>query len=356
MENKKAFVFDTNFIIQHPDLDKVQDNLKEQYSIYIAQVSIDERIAQECRDLKSCFDEAKKCEAKFSRFATIHYDKTYNDICKFYQMGIQGKYEKYFEKHIIPFSKDEGTLSTIIDRANKRLPPFSAAKDASDKGFKDCLLWLSMLSYFKANGETEILFLTDDKSAFRNNAEMLEEEFRDTTGKAIKINPNIYYNELLKKSEEPYPTPEPERATIPNLETLRANIEDTAEAIRGVNYENYFGDPQWSQTFTTSVPFDKEYTKAIFDGLESEIAEHIFEKSIPATKVLDSDGRILDGDMEIPMQSLENAFKLYQFVLDKYSQYSDQFFDAVTKILNRNYKTPPTVLCAPTDEDGNLPF
>lgn len=59
MSKKKAFIFDTNFIIQHPDLDVALDKLKDRYALYISQVSIDERIAQHCRELRQTFDEAK---------------------------------------------------------------------------------------------------------------------------------------------------------------------------------------------------------------------------------------------------------------------------------------------------------
>ena len=38
MTEKKAFVFDTNFIIQHQNLDEVLDKLKEQFAVYITQV------------------------------------------------------------------------------------------------------------------------------------------------------------------------------------------------------------------------------------------------------------------------------------------------------------------------------
>ena len=44
MAEKKAFVFDTNFIIQNQNLDEALDKLKEKFSVYITQVSIDERI------------------------------------------------------------------------------------------------------------------------------------------------------------------------------------------------------------------------------------------------------------------------------------------------------------------------
>ena len=179
-------------------LDEALDKLKEKFSVYITQVSIDERIAQNCRDLKARFDEAEKCKVKFIHFATISFKKTYEEESEFYQKGMQTKYENYFGDNIIPFTKDGEMLTTIIDRANRRLPPFSAVKDASDKGFKDCLLWLSVLAYFKDNGEDDVIFVTDDKSAFRNNTEYLQKEFHEITGKTIEIHPNSYYKELLK--------------------------------------------------------------------------------------------------------------------------------------------------------------
>ena len=357
MAEKKAFVFDTNFIIQNQDLNDALDKLKEKFSIYITQVSIDERIAQNCRDLKLQFDEAERCKVKFIHFATISFKKTYEEEIEFYQKGMQTKYENYFGDHIIPFTKGGEMLTTIIDRANRRLPPFSAAKDASDKGFKDCLLWLSMLAFFKDNGEEDVIFVTDDKSAFRNNTEYLQKEFHEITGKTIEIHPNSYYKELLKqpKKSTPESTPEKKPEELPDLDTVREEVEDAVEGLRGVDGENYFGDPQWSQTFTTSVPFDKDYTKMFFEGLRSYIANHIFEKSVPASKLLDFDGRVIDCDTEIPMQNLEKALRIYQAVLSNYSQYSEQFFEAATKILNRNYKAPPA-LPLDVDDDGELPF
>lgn len=357
MPEKKAFVFDTNFIIQNQNLDETLNALKDKFSIYVTQVSIDERIAQNCRELKAKFDEAEKCKMKFSRFATIRFKTTYEEESSYFQKGIQKKYESYFEDHIIPFTKDGKMLDTIIERANRRLPPFSAAKDASDKGFKDCLLWLSMLDYFKDNGEDDVIFVTDDKSAFRNNIEYLQKEFCEVTGKTIDIHPNSYYKEIVKQPENPMAEISQEEKTekLPNLDAFREEVEKTIEGLRGVDWENYFGDPQWSQTFTTSVPFDKDYTKAFFAGLRSEIADHIFEKSVPASKLLDFDGRVTDCDTEIPMQNLEKALRVYQSVLSNYSQYSDQFFEAAAKILNRNYKAPPT-LPFDVDDDEELPF
>lgn len=351
MDGKKAFVFDTNFIIQNQKLDEVIDNLKEWFSVYVTQVSIDERIAQQCRDLKSRFDEAENCKNKFRDFATVSFTKTYDEKSADYQKGIQKNYKRYFGEHIISYSRDGEMFSTIIDRCNKKLPPFLSEKNASDKGFKDCLLWLSILAYFKDNGEDEIILVTDDKSGFRNNIEFLQNEFHESTGKTIEIHPNTYYQELLKQHEISEPAKVEKLGKLPNLDDFRKEIEDVAEDLRRVYWEDDFGDPQWSQTFTTSVPFNKEYIRKFFEELSSNIFDHIFERSVPASKVLDYDGRITDCGMEIPMQSLEKALRVYEDVIKNYSQYSDPFFEAVAKILNRNYRDFTGLI-----DDGELPF
>ena len=362
MADKKAFVFDTNFIIQKKQLDEALEQLKDDFSVYVTQVSIDERIAQNCRELKANFDEVEQCKKKFSHFVTINFKKTYEEECEFYEKGIQEKYESYFGNHIIPFSKDEKTISEIIDRANKRIPPFSADPNASDKGFKDCLLWISMLSYFKKNGEDEVVFVTDDRSAFRKNTQVLQIEFKEITNKTIEIHPNSYYNELLKQSKETTHILEPKPDIIPNIDVLRDEIEEVIESLRVVeiHYQDYYGnfDIQLLKTFTVSVLFDKEYIEKFFSELNYTISEHILEKSVPATKVLDFDDRIIDEDAEIPIQNLEKALKLYQSIIKNYPDYSDQLFGATAKILNKNYKNPNTLPFISNDfiDDDDLPF
>ena len=65
--SKKAFVFDTNFIIQNYNLNDVVKNLNEKgFVVYITQVAIDERIAQECIKQRAKYDklESFKKEVK----------------------------------------------------------------------------------------------------------------------------------------------------------------------------------------------------------------------------------------------------------------------------------------------------
>lgn len=349
MADKKAFVFDTNFIIQNKELDEALNKLKEKFTVYITQVSIDERIAQECRDVQKDFDEAERCKKKFIHFATIEFKKSFEEECEFYETGMQAKYEEYFGDKVIPLKKDGEVLSTVIDRANKRIPPFSSAKDASDKGFKDCLLWISLLEYFKSNGDSEVVFVTDD-GGFKNNVEFLCEEFNKNTGKTIVIKPNSYYNELLEleKGEPPVKTSD----VLPDFSKIRQEIEEVIDALRWNVSEDYFGNENWYNTFVLQKEVDSSYMEIVFTGLKNTINEHIFESSIPAFRVLDLDGRLAD-DKSIPMKNVEATVRLYEDVLKKYPDYIEQFYNAAAVIINRSYKAP---INAFEDVDDDLPF
>ena len=72
---------------------------------------------------------------------------------------MQTRYEKVFGVNIIPFKEDKATFSCLLERAYAKIAPFSSADNASDKGFKDSLMWLSILDYFQKKGETMFFLL-----------------------------------------------------------------------------------------------------------------------------------------------------------------------------------------------------
>lgn len=287
---------------------------------------------------------------------TITFKKTYEDESESYKKKIQKKYEDYFGDHIIPFTKDGEMLVNIIERANQKKPPFSDATNASDKGFKDCLLWFSMLDYFKDNGENEVVFITGDKAGFGNHSDLLQKEFNKVTGKTIEIHPNTYCKELLEQSKEVESISKREIKEIPNLVFFRDEVEEAVSALLEEDWDDYSYYSQRESTFTTFVPFDKEYVKKIFERMYEVIVEHLFEKSISASMIFDFDGRISDCGIEISMQKIEKVFKLYQEVQKNYPQYSDQFFEVVAKILNRNYRDPSSLSLDLENDGEEIPF
>ncbi len=350
MAEKKAFVFDTNFIIQIQKLDSVIENLKEVYTVYVSQVSIDERIAQECRNKKAEYDDLELIKEKYKSIAKVEILHTYERFSAYLIKGMQTNYEQSFGNNIIPFFKDEQTFSTVIDRANKKLPPFSAEKGASDKGFKDCILWLSLLSFFKDHGEDEVVFTTDDQ-IFLKNAEFLVDEFQQITGKKIEIKPNSYYKEIITpQKEEKTPLPKTTESLPLDLDSLRDQINSIMNSFCTVITENYYGDENWLRTFITSIKFDADCIAIIFENMGSVLHAHLLDKAIPASKLLNANPGIKDDDAEIPINEVEKAVKLYESIKANYPELLNQLFEASAKILNNNFVVSQSV------SEDELPF
>ncbi len=350
MGDKIAFVFDTNFIIQNHDLETVTQKLMEHdFVAYVTQVAIDERIAQECNKQKEKYDELEKIKDKFCDFASIKITKKYEDTQRYYKEGMRKKYDSLFGKNIVPLSTDEDTFSKILERAYAKIPPF--IKGSSDKGFKDTLMWMSLIDYFSKDGESKVVFVTDD-NGFRDNINALEEEFNNITGKTIEIKSNSYYKEIIA----PIPVmPEPKQLTeiqyTVNLTALRDEIQEAIHNICWTETEDYWGNTEWNKTFTTSKPFDASYVAQIFEQLGNKIELHILEQSVFASSILDMDNRIKDGDVKIPMASLERAFNLYLEIKEHCADYVQSFYTASIGIMNKNceYKFD-------FSDDEELPF
>ena len=337
MTDKKAFIFDTNFIIQNKHLNKVVENLEEEYNVYVTQVSIKERIAQKCREIKEKYDEVEHCIKEHNRIAKIQFEITYEEYCQAIESHLQNNYNTLFGDRIIPYYSNGDTLDVILNRANKKEPPFSSAKNASDKGFKDCLLWLSLLEYFKTNGETEVVFVTED-GGFKDNIDYLCDEFGRITGKNIVIKPNSYYNELLElEKEEPTPkNPKP----LPDFSALRDRIQKTIYDLCFVVSEDYWGNEIEESVFLLSEKVDELDAIFFFSDLEKTVREHMLEKDIPTEVVFSALESFSPVMHSVSINTLEHTLRLYEEIQEKYSEYENQFYTAVVNMFNRNYVEP----------------
>lgn len=349
MDEKKAFVFDTNFIIQNKDMAKVVSSLQAGFTVYVTQVSVEERIAQQCRELKDKYDKIAALQNDYIRIAKISLLKSYGMHAEEYRIGMQANYDGLFGSHVIPFPKTSAVFSEVLDRAYKKLPPFSNADNASDKGFKDTLIWLSMLFYFKECGENTVLFVSSD-NGFKGNADALCKEFKEVTGKLIEIKDNSYYKSIMEDIPAEKEQAKPEK--LPDVGVLREQVKNTIESLCSVEYENVWGNPDWERTFITTEKVDAFYMQVVFDNLRSHISEHIFDENVPAFDILALDNRILNGNANIPIVALENAMRLHDEIKGKYPDFINQFYASSANIINQNYAAPPGYV----DDEVELPF
>lgn len=347
MEEKAAFVFDTNFIIKEKKLDEVITNLQDKYTVYITQVSINERIAQQCRDLKEKFEKVESIQNECREIASISFLSTFEERTEDIRTGVQKKYEQYFKDNIIPMSTTEKVFNEVLERSYEKRAPFSSDKNASDKGFKDTLMWISLLDYFTSNGPDRIVFITDDK-AFTGQAKSLADEFEAITGKGIEIKSNAFYKELLEPTEI---SEVPQEVEIPDLPGMRERIATAVSALCADEAMDRWGDIFLADTFATSVRFDENMAETFLKNLADIISLHIFEKSVPASCVFELFDGVADGSVDISLAALENLSGLYKEILANYPTFLHPFYNAVANQLNCNYRQPQLITA-----DDEMPF
>ena len=346
-KDKKAFVFDTNFIIENKKLGEVIENLKENFVVYVSQVSIEERISQQYLDIQAKYEDLYKLKEDYKFIATIKASATLEEIEKSLKKGVQKSYCNLFGNKIIPFQKDSDIFNKIWARVLKKIPPFSNEPKASDKGFKDALMWLSILEFFKHSGEEKILFITNDKG-FINNKDFLCKEFHEITGKTIDIKENSYYKTLI--ATEVIEIPEKNIEKLPDVQFLRTQIYNIINAVCYSTDEDSWGREFEVRNFYIIEKIDADYVKQIFENLKEKISTNLFKQSVPATEILSFDYRFINEN-NISMIALENALKLYEDIKKDLSNYLEQFYSAVADIINFHYIAPPT-----SDFSEDIPF
>ena len=354
MAEKSIIILDTNFIIEHiSDLHELHQKLSENNIVYITEISINERISQKYLELKSKYEKIETFIKDYSAYATIKLKDTFSNRFEAEKQRTIDVYVKEFGDNIISFTPDVDALKIVMDRVYKKRAPFSNKERASDKGFKDTLIWMSIIQYFKEYKEDiGIIFITND-NGFLNSSDLLKLEFAEITGKTIEIKDNNYYKVLLGNQNPQEVTEEKSQQKLAEIDkqAIRDKIEKVIEAICYTETFDSWGNEWWEKTFTTNEKFDVEYIKLIFSSLKKDIDKHMFENQINAHSILDLDDRIKDLN-PIPMQALEAANELYEDIQKRYPDFMEPFLNAVCNIMNKNYDIGNT----PQSNDDELPF
>jgi hypothetical protein len=231
---------------------------------------------------------------------------------------------------------------------NQKIPPFINAENASDKGFKDTLIWLSLLEYFKNNGGDNIIFVTDDKG-FKNNADTLYKEFNKITDKSIEIRDNSFYNDYIEQQQEAEKHTQIPIVPLPDVSVLREKVQATVSALCFGEYEeDIWGNFVWAQTFSLSEKVCADDIRAVFNDLHEVIERNLFEAALPSDKAFNSKINV-SNKSSIPMHVLQEMLSLFVDISSNHSSYLPQFFSAAANIFNQNYIEAQTL-------DDEFPF
>lgn len=357
MEEKKsektAIVFDTNFIIEHVGkINSVIKTLKEKgYQLYIPQVVVDERKAHRCNELLDKYNTVRKLENLLDRYINISYKVDVDKLESIHKDRIQKNYEGKFGNNIIKYSKSEEIFGIILERAFKKIPPF--VTDKSDKGFKDTLLWLSTIDFFKNNGEENVILLTNDKG-FIDSKNELEHEFKNKTNKILKIEPNTFYTDIIKEEQKDNIIQNSNNISETEIESLSDEIYDCIFNICNKTIDDDFQEYILNR-FTINTQFTEKDIENIFNRLEDNINMHILERSIDISDILEKSEYVIYSD-SIPLKNVKDLLKLYKKIQHKYPSLIHQFYVTVTKYINMHCYKEPRSNNVNMNIDDEVPF
>ena len=173
-----------------------KSDLYENFEILIPSVVWKEMKKQK---IDAYFNKKQELESKINKIKIPEITVSKKNEIYDYEAYIEDKiteYKQELKNSIIEIKEislpTKDVFESIVQRAFNKLPPFEGQNKKSDKGFKDVLLWESILQYKQNNINNQIVFYSND-NIFK---EYLENEFQSIFKEKIEITKNE--EEILK--------------------------------------------------------------------------------------------------------------------------------------------------------------
>lgn len=209
----------------HDILGKIErHDVVDNFKLLVPQIAIDEIYKQQLEafdKVKENFLEIKqKCENLYGIDMNINPELNYADFL----MEVKESYLKHNDVEILPIC-NESRFGKIVERALNKQAPFEGGdKGKSDKGFKDALIWESILEFADTiDGPNEFIFITNDKG-FHS---ILTKEFEIITGKNI----TFYNKDDQQKIDFQVQKYSEDKLVKNKLATVNENIQNNIEIL-----------------------------------------------------------------------------------------------------------------------------
>lgn len=158
------------------------NDVLDYYKINISEITIEELKKQVNDEYK---DELLKFTESYNKFKNIHNikfnvdeDLKYDGILK----RLMREYIEFYNINVVEIKSI--SLQNLLNRAINKNKPFIGEKGNSDKGFKDAVLWESIIEYAKKTENKRFILFTKNVQDFPKE---LEDEFKSFTNKKIEI-------------------------------------------------------------------------------------------------------------------------------------------------------------------------
>lgn len=158
------------------------NDVVDYYKINISEITMEE-LKKQINDKYK--EELLKLKESYNKFKNVHNIKFDEDASIKYDEILKKLMRDYIEIYNINIVKTKNiSLQNILNRAINKNKPFVGENGNSDKGFKDAVLWESIIEYAKRTENKRFILFTKNVQDFPKE---LEDEFKSFTNKKIEI-------------------------------------------------------------------------------------------------------------------------------------------------------------------------
>ena len=157
-------------------------SLRDQVTVLLPEIAIKELWKQRCDYYVSSRDKLLDEASKFGTLLSISFSPEFRCYKDFFQTQIDDYLYSLEHVEQLPIC-DSKFFKGIVERSLNKEPPFEGIKGKADKGFKDTVIFYSLLSYAETNPGEYILVTKDN----RLKEISLRSYFRSFTGKELKV-------------------------------------------------------------------------------------------------------------------------------------------------------------------------
>lgn len=360
MNSKIKIIIDSNYIYSM-DSDRLSEkinDIKTKGDIYLPVVVLDELIHRDLKNIRKFHRKVNKHEPLGMAIRTQDIDERFVDELREYYINL-------FDNNIIEMSTVD--IEKMYKRAISKTPPFLEEKD-SDEGFKDSLIWLSILEDNYRDYD-EIVFLTND-NGFIKNKNKLQNEFKDKYGIEINILRDYGKIQEIEKQDTPNTTEPMEKEHSYNqrkiledfkkIELYRDQLDEILYKITMEQEYNSFGEYYDYPRFKISEKIELLPIEKLLNNLQQVTKENILKKMITPNEFLSIFEDVSVFAVSENIQT-KNLVQLYELLLDAHSElnnYSKSIVKAIVDyIVSKTYTYESDSFAEIENiDDDELPF
>lgn len=367
MKAKVKIVVDTNYIytMDTNRLSRAIDNMNKIGDVYIPKVALDELVQRDIQSIRDIHNNLNKT-GSISEIVQI------KNIGKKEINKVREYYINLFDNNIIELSTVK--INEMYTRALIKKPPFMKKKGSSDKGFKDSLLWLSVLEDDHSEYD-EIIILTND-NGFIDSKNDLQNEFKNKHD--IHISFMREFNKLSEVDKKSSDNSETDSENIiesnnqlkivedfKQLEIYRDRLDTVLYNITTAREYNAYGDYYEYPRFKISTKIDFLPLEKLLDNLKIVTKQNMMNTYISPHEFLSIFKEVSPFEEAEDIKT-EDVVELYSLLVDVYlelNEYSKSIVKAIidylfTKTYSFDSNSSSSVGLEGIDniEDDDLPF